>query len=201
MAFVVWISRKKPLELVEAILVDDISREVATAIEELWAEDRRRAKLRISSAGGPSPESLDWNWARKLEDAEQTPMQCFGLQCEHAYQGLMMLNLSRLPARLKDSSSILYVEYLEVAPWNQVAFVGDQARFSGVGSTLIWAAALVSKQKGLGGCLGLHSLPQARTFYLRLGFTDGGPDEAEEGLHYMELSAKPAAMLLKEEPA
>lgn len=62
---------------------------------------------------------------------------------------------------------LVYVAFIEVAPWNQA---GPERRFSGLGPILLRAAAEYSKQRGFGGRLGLHSVPEAEQFYNRLGF-------------------------------
>jgi hypothetical protein len=58
----------------------------------------------------------------------------------------------------------VYVDYLEAAPWNQRA-PDRPPRFLGAGSALMADAILMSVELGLGGRVGLHSLPQAMAFY------------------------------------
>jgi hypothetical protein len=56
-------------------------------------------------------------------------------------------------------------------------------RFIGVGTVLIAEAVRLSVEMGLGGRVGLHSLPQAEAFYTRCGMTKVGPDP-----HYYDLT-------------
>jgi hypothetical protein len=81
--------------------------------------------------------------------------------------------------------SIIYVEYLAVAPWNRPT-IESPRRFSGCGRAMIRFAVQRSDDLGREGRIGLHSLPRSRSFYAGLGFVDLGPDEAEGGLHYFE---------------
>jgi hypothetical protein len=76
----------------------------------------------------------------------------------------------------------LYVDYLEVAPWNyrvpqdrSKPVVRDR-RFKGVGVFLLGEALRMSVGATAGGRVGLHSLPQAEDFYSRCEMTRIGPD-------------------------
>lgn len=53
------------------------------------------------------------------------------------------------------------------------------------------AAIQQSFDEGFGGRIGLHDLPQAKTFYAdTLGMTDFGADVTKQNLHYFELTEK-----------
>ena len=85
----------------------------------------------------------------------------------------------------RTGKSIVYVEYLAVAPWNREP-IQSPRRFSGCGRSLIKFAVQRSGALGYDGRVGLHSLPGSRSFYAGVGFVDLGADEAEGGLHYFE---------------
>jgi len=66
-----------------------------------------------------------------------------------------------------------------------------------VGQLLFATAVNLSFDEELGGRVGLHSLPGAKTFYRKvLKLTDFGPDSEYRGLCYFELSEEQAAIFL-----
>ena len=90
---------------------------------------------------------------------------------------------------------LVYVEYLEVAPWNR----SDSAeqRFRGVGTALMTAAVDLSLSEGFGGRMALHSLPQAENYYRDFcGMTDLGIDASYDNLHYFEMTTHQAAQFI-----
>ena len=97
--------------------------------------------------------------------------------------------LSLEPAQLSRSGygRTLYVEYLEVAPWNQAKYAGDQSLLRGVGKGLLTIASQTSRDLGCRGALALHALPPAVPFYLRHGLKPYGIDPAL-GYEYLELA-------------
>ena len=90
---------------------------------------------------------------------------------------------------------LVCINFLEVAPWNQLA--AKNRLFSGLGPILVRMAADLSLQRGYGGCVGLHSVAAAEEFYLRLGFWGHHcPNEYHE--LYVELGEDGARSLLVE---
>jgi hypothetical protein len=92
---------------------------------------------------------------------------------------------------------VLYVDFLEVAPWNITALVPDP-KFRGVGLRLMWAATRLSRERGHECRVGLHSLPQSESFYegaCRL--TAVGQDPRYNGLMYYEFTAAGGAEYLR----
>jgi hypothetical protein len=63
---------------------------------------------------------------------------------------------------------LVYVSFLEVAPWNKEA--SRPRLYRGLGQLLLRFAHQRSQALGHGGVIGLHSLPTVEMFYLRLGF-------------------------------
>lgn len=63
---------------------------------------------------------------------------------------------------------LVYVSFLEVAPWNKTA--SPRRRYRGLGQLLLRFACHRSQALGHKGVIGLHSLPAAEGFYRRLGF-------------------------------
>ena len=108
----------------------------------------------------------------------------------------MRLDLTKF-ARLEIQlgKPIVYVDYVEVAPWNRTVG-GTVARYRGVGSALLVAAVALSFDEGFKGRIGLHSLPQSEGFYSHHGMVNLGPDEHYQGLHYFEMTPELAQTLL-----
>jgi hypothetical protein len=110
-------------------------------------------------------------------------------------------NLLR-PSQLSPRSWLLYVDYLEVAPWNyripqnrNVAAVREP-RFKGVGALLLGEAIRMSVGATAGGHVGLRERMQAEHFYLHCGMTRIGPDPNYYDLVYFEYADGVAAASL-----
>ncbi len=85
---------------------------------------------------------------------------------------------------------LVYVSFLEIAPWNRADFARRQ--FHGLGSLLLQLASAWSVDRGLGGAVGLHALHDAIPFYEKLGFSAiDCPNEHHE--LYFELDAASAS--------
>lgn len=90
---------------------------------------------------------------------------------------------------------LVYVHYLEAAPWNLRELTPDP-HFGGVGQVLLVEAMRLSLKRGWSGRIELHSLPQAVPFYLdTVGMSDLGLD-AVEGLPYFETTQAQASAYL-----
>lgn len=90
---------------------------------------------------------------------------------------------------------LVYVNFLEVAPWNRPSAPARQ--FSGLGPILLRIACDLSVQRGYEGRVGLHSVAAAETFYRRMGFRSFDcPSEYNE--LYFELDASGARALLSD---
>ncbi len=63
---------------------------------------------------------------------------------------------------------MIYIDYLETAPWNQGGLVG-RPRYGGIGTVMLAAAIRLSLNEGFFGRIGLHSLPQSEEFYKASG--------------------------------
>ena len=90
---------------------------------------------------------------------------------------------------------LVYVHYLEAAPWNLRELTPDP-HFGGVGQVLLVEAMRLSLKRGWSGRIGLHSLPQAVPFYRdTVGMSELGLD-AVEGLPYFETTPTQASAYL-----
>jgi hypothetical protein len=100
-------------------------------------------------------------------------------------------NLLR-PSRLTSGAWVLYLDYVEIAPWNvrvpldRAKPVVREPRFTRVGTSLLGEAVRMSFGATASGRVGLHSLPQSEDFYSRCGMTRIGPDPSYYDLVYFE---------------
>jgi hypothetical protein len=113
------------------------------------------------------------------------------VECQGQPQGLMAVLRSPRRSRLGDGH-VVYVDYVETAPWN-LKSSNASPRFSGVGTCLLAEAVRLSFESGFGGRVGLHSLPQAEAFYTRCGMTQVGADPSYFDLVYFEYTAQQAS--------
>jgi hypothetical protein len=94
------------------------------------------------------------------------------------------------------NTGIVYVSFLEAAPWNRAG--GATRIYSGVGISLLRILVARSLELGRKGRIGLHSTRNAAAFYDSLGFkaaSQPGPNEYWEP--YLELPSQAAAILLR----
>jgi hypothetical protein len=141
-----------------------------------------------------------WDWEQKWSYySAQLSYQSFAIDCHGQTQGLMIVNtIKRCRIQQQANKHLVYVEYLEAAPWNR-RDTPNWNRFSGVGTVLIAAAIQLSINEGNHGRIGLHSLPQADTFYRdKCGMTDLGPDASygPDPLRYFEMTKAQAAAFI-----
>ena len=183
-------------ELVQAEIVVALSKEELLATHLDWEPERLKALKELFDAKEPWPEHWHWDWSKKAGLLDFMAYRCMGIECEGRMQGLMMASTIAGASRVEPvGKAVLYVEYIESAPWNLSDLV-DDPKFSGVGIALLEAAIELSEEEGFGGRIGLHSLPQSEAFY-RKYMTDLGPDPNHQGLHYFEMSVEQARLFLE----
>lgn len=146
------------------------------------------------------PQHVHWNWALKaVRHSRAMAYRSFGIEAGGKMQGLMMVLLSGMLARLDPDRGkpLVYVDFLETAPWNAKEFT-ESPLYKGVGFRLMQAAARLSIDEEFGGRVGLHSLPQSMPFYTAAcEMQTLGPDPNYHNLEYFELTAAKAAEFLK----
>ncbi|NMY75633.1 GNAT family N-acetyltransferase [Pseudomonas sp. WS 5071] len=144
-----------------------------------------------SAAGRSVPESSHWDWENKSNVTRGSlnyPSFCISVNGET--QGLMIAESGK-PSYVdaQKGKPLLYVHFIEVAPWNQKALGFNPPKFLGVGSLLIRAAIEVSRDLGFKGRIGLHSLPQSEEWYEdRCHMTKLGKDASKQNLCYFEMT-------------
>ena len=161
------------------------------------------AQLKLLSSVGIErklwPQSREWDWRAK-HNAFQGKLshETFAVMAEGTTQAMMIVDLD-FRARLEDQRNqhLIYIDYLETAPWNRATLSRGLPKFAGAGSLLIGEAISVSMEMGFKGRIGLHSLPQSNDFYAnRCGMLDLGADENYERLRYFEMTPEVAEAFL-----
>lgn len=181
-------------QLVDAIFQDGITQQQVADWELRWkpASDEIVAQLKTAGvAQALLPQSNHWDWRRKAAYCEGSLSNpSFSIICEGMTQGMMILNTlesARLASQL--GKSLIYIEYLEAAPWNWRHAGLPAPQYRGIGAAMMRAAIEVSKQEGFKGRVGLHSLPQSNDWYAnRCGMVDLGADSKYLNLRYFEMT-------------
>lgn len=191
----VFLTDRRTGKSVQAELIETISEADLRSVEGEWKpviEGKIRALVAKGQGSANWPEGWHWKWRDKVSAISGLlAFHTFALRYEGKLQGLMQLNTARGRCRVPEQAGkdLVYIDYIETAPWNRKAIV-DIARFGGVGTIMIRAAIEVSRDHGLHGRIGLHSLPSAETFYAdACKMTDLGLDGTYEGLRYFEMTS------------
>jgi hypothetical protein len=187
---------------VDAELRDAIEEAQLADWEALWKPSLEEAIRRLHAQKVPRnrwPQSRHWDWRDKIRAIERLlAHQTFCIVCKGQTQGLMAVNLT-IPTRIREQRGkpMVYVEYLESAPWNRPELFSPH-RYRGVGKILMRAAIECSLQEEFKGRVGLHSLPQADEFYRdKCGMTDLGTDAAKQDLRYFEMTPEQALLFIQ----
>lgn len=192
--------------LVTASFHDDVTGEQLAEAEAQWKPFREAAVERLLAMGKTKAEiykmiqHVHWDWARKAQSVMQgfLGIRCFGIEREGKWQGLTMLELAAHQAQLEPDKgkSLVYVEFLESAPWN-LREMCDNPQFGLVGFHLIRAAVYLSIQEEFHGRVGLLALPQAEDFYRKCHFriVEGA---GRMGMKWHELTKENAKSFLGE---
>ena len=185
-------------QVVEAVLHESLSVERILQTEASWGPVRVSALQRLLAEGCPEdhlPQHFHWDWSRKIARLGDAAYRCLGVECDGEMQGMMMVATTGHLARLPPDAGqpLVYVEFLETAPWNVQPLVREP-RFSGVGGRLFEAVVLLSSGLNCDGRVGLHALPQAEPFYRgKCLMTVLGADPDYSDLPYYELTREQAA--------
>jgi hypothetical protein len=175
---------------VPAEFIDGVSEVEVYAAQELWEQPLKEARAQHSH----------WDWRKKYQWLKEAPIayHIFGVKAEDQMQGLLLVQKVGKVCRIdsQKNKELIYVDYLATAPWNSPDTC-KSPRFGGVGKVLIRAAVMLSLEEEFKGRIGLHSLPQAETFYRNIcGMTDLGPDEDYQNLRYFESTVEQSAKFL-----
>lgn len=117
-------------------------------------------------------ESEHWDWGLKGKTFHLNPNYItFALESGGRCQGMMAVKWPNA-SYITFGAETLYVDYIEVAPWNRKN-CGDR-EFAGLGPMLIYTAIRLSEALGFNGRLTLCALPSAESFYHRIGMVECG---------------------------
>ena len=169
----------------EAELWDAILERHLVDFESAWAASMEALLVQLPKLH--REESSHWNWRAKVGAIRGLlGNQSFAIECDGETQGLMIVSLLKTCRSLHvKGKPLVYVDYLEAAPWNRQSLT--QPRFRGVGTVMLAAAIQLSRDEGFGGRIGLHSLPQSEAWYAKCGMADLGHDRSYQNLKYFEM--------------
>jgi len=194
----IFLQRSGTREEVDAELWDDITDLHLDQWRSTWVPMIDREVQRLERGNVPRdkwPQDLHWEWDKKADwSRRMLALQRFAITCGGALQGLMLVNLTKLTARLPShrGKDLAYIEFVSTAPWNRPEISGIQ-QFHGVGLNMVRAAIELSRNEGFYGRIGLHSLPQAATFYSGIcGMSELGADRNYYHLNYFEMTSAQA---------
>ncbi len=200
----VYLKDRRTGQLVEATLIDGVTRGEVEQTESVWRPFLDEQVKRMQEAGVPRsrwPQHRHWDWRQKQETTElYLAYRMFGIQCRSEMQGLMLVLTAGKQARVDSQRGkpLVYIHFLAAAPWNLASIVGEP-RYALVGSVLLATAIHLSREEEFQGRISLHSLPQSDIWYRdACGMTDLGPDPAVQNLHYFEMTPEQASQFLKE---
>jgi hypothetical protein len=168
--------RTQPPAVVDAEVVIDFPDSRFPDVEAAWDAERHQLL---------SAEHRHWDWLRKLGHPDY---RYVAVTLGESVEGLMAVAKLPRPSRLTAGVQALYVEFIEVAPWNLPEHPNGR-RFHGVGKALLAAACRVSAIDGCGGRTALSSLPQAEGFYRTCGMTECGTNYTLVYFEYTEADA------------
>ena len=167
-----------------------------------WQPYVNEVVKRLEMSGTPRhewPQSHHWDWADKAARKFSLLQRGYAVRCNGALQGLMRVQTAIAGCQIASQrgKDCVYVDYIETAPWNQQQY-SSSPRYSLVGTVLIAAALHRSLEQGMKGRIGLHSLPQADTWYSGLGMVDLGFDNNRYNgrLKYFETTPQIATNIL-----
>lgn len=172
----------------------EVSMQVLQQTQREWNRSKQLFLGRLRQDGHPEPKDYRWDWPEKFNASKPGQYEFYSVACRTRIEGLMMLSLLPIASRRAKSvpDEVLYIEYIEAAPWNLEEYAGIHQLYKGIGSALVASAIRKSAELGCGGRVGLHSLVEAEGFYRRAGFTDFGMD-LKEKLRYFELETPASA--------
>jgi hypothetical protein len=181
-----------------AELWDGITEKQLSDWEGEWLPELFKSVQQLHRAGIERkhwPQSRHWNWRRKTEALQGMLAQPgFSIVCNGITQGMMILDtaMKRCQIENQKGKEIVYVDFIENAPWNRPE-LHEPALYRGVGSIMIRAAIALSEELEFKGRIGLHSLPQANSFYANTcGMSDLGMDADYQNLRYFEMTPEQA---------
>jgi hypothetical protein len=193
-------------EPVRATLFDAITVEHFVETQNEWRplvlEAARRQAASAQAARADIPVHFHWDWTRKEAQLALLAVHFYGIDYLGKLQGIMKVesvgHVCRLPEQR--GKPLIYIDYLEVAPWNVKSIMEALARptrYAGVGTRLVEAAVRQSIEEGFKGRVGLHSLSTSEYFYLKVcEMTPVGRDPRKQNLLWCEFTPEQALIFI-----
>lgn len=192
---------------VQASIHDGIAPEHVADWATKWRPVIAATGARLKAKNAPItdyPQSMGWDWDKKASVfSSLLTYRTFAVIAAGDTQGMMAVELATHRSLLPDDrglpgQGLVYVEFLEAAPWNRPEHVRPP-KYRGVGRALVTVAIQLSLDEGFKGRIGLHSLPQSEEFYRdKVKMHDFGPDpNYSHQLRYFELNRSGAETFIK----
>ena len=168
----VLIKEKATGSLVVASLIEEVGASDLANAEMSWGPVRDAAVATLQSQGHTDSQIADrlqhahWDWIAKTPLLSLLAFKCVGIKIGGEWQGFALLQTGTKFASLSPDQGkpLVYVNYLESAPWNLAHFV-ERPKYGLIGFRLIEYAVRYSQAQGFHGRVGLLALPQAEPFY------------------------------------
>ena len=131
----IQIIRASDGELVDAKLYEGLRAVDLTLIERQWGTWRQNLIRKLVGANVEQskwPQSLHWDWSNKVSQLQLLAVQANAIDCENEWQAAMVTDsvTHRALLGIQKDKPILYVDYVETAPWNwQVPEIGQSRRY------------------------------------------------------------------------
>lgn len=155
--------------------VEAVLRPARVADVETWAREWQPVLRRHDRPDG------DWPWDVHVARAEATDgYLCLAVARDGALDALMSLTEKQERSRLDPRRTVVYIEFVGVAPEHQQPPTGER-RIKGLGRLMLEIAAGIATEIGANGLIGLHAKPDVEDFYRGLRLHECAAEECEDG--------------------
>lgn len=195
-------------EPVQGHLFDTITVEHFIETQNEWRPIVIEATRKLVSTPGVTsadiPAYFHWDWRKKEAQLKLLAIRFYGIEYGGKLQGLMKVETVGHVCRLTEQHGkpLVYVDYLEVAPWNikpLMKALGKTAKYGAVGTRLVEAAVRQSMEEGFKGRVGLHSLATSEHFYkTACKMTPVDRDTGKQNLLWFEFTPEQAKQFIGE---
>lgn len=131
--------RTTPPAEVPVVVARGVSATSLVDVERTWGPARTQLGTDAAATGVPL-EHGHWDWGNKVGHYRPGWHCLVAVEAEGEVQGLMAVETLLRPSRLTPGGWVVYVDYVEAAPWNLAVPNVQRPRFAGVGTLLIGEA-------------------------------------------------------------
>ena len=149
-----------------------------------WAQDWQPVLRRHARPDG------EWPWEKHIARAESDEgYLCLAVVRDGALDALMSLTERLEKSRLDPDRTVMYVEFVGVAPEHQPQPVGERT-IKGLGGLMLKIAGETAAAAGGNGLIGLHAKPDVEDFYRTHRLHECAKEVCEDGTwRYFETCA------------